>query len=330
MNISYWLDRHIFVLLALFVAMAGTSGIPDANAVEPEQHTITIPKGAANPTVDLTLQNVGNWYDPRKLTVKQGDTVTWVNNDTEPHTVTSGVGGGIQSVQTGQKGTPDGIFDSDFFGPGESWSFTFENTGTYAYFCVIHPWMEAVVMVEPAIPDYPVDASGNRQEVWPVHTYSNEGRYDIDLAWNPKVPVTGETVTFTADFFDAKTNKRLQLTPYEFVVMQNDKELDRIYSLTQIGTGVYNYVFSESGPVKIRIENVGDFKGEHSEFGTIVYPNPEGGAEGAGLTRINEGGSQPVSRVINPLTLVWFTYAVIFSLPAAAAVVVILYKKGRI
>lgn len=101
-----------------------------------------------------------------------------------------------------------------------------------------------------------------------------------------------------------------------------------MYSLTQIGTGVHKYVFSEPGPVKIRIEKIGDFEGEYSEFSTIVYPDPEG-VEGQGLTRV-EGGSQPMSRVINPLTLVWFTYAVIFSLPAAAAAIVILYKKGRI
>ena len=316
-------------LLFLFAIVLTTSILPATYAIEPERHTVTIPRGAANPTVDLTFQNVGNWYDPRELTIKQGDTVTWVNDDTEPHTVTSGIGGGIQSVQTGEKGAPDGIFDSDFFGSGKSWSYTFEKSGTYAYFCIIHPWMEAVVVVDPAIPDYPVDASGNRLDEWPVHTYSTEGRYDIDLAWDPKVPVTGETVSFAADFFDVKTNQRLQLTPYEFVVTQDGKELDRIYSLTQIGTGIHRYVFSESGPVSIRIESVGDFEGEYSEFGTIVYPNSEASTEGTGLTRV-EGGSQPVSRVINPLTLVWITYGVIFSLPAAAAVIIILYKKGRI
>ena len=71
------------------------------------------------------------------------------------------------------------------------------------------PLDEAVVVVEPDIPNYPVDALGNKQDVWPVHTYSNEGSYDIDWAWDPKVPMTGKTVTFIADFFDAKTNQRL-------------------------------------------------------------------------------------------------------------------------
>ena len=92
---------------------------------------------------------------------------------------------------------------------------------------------------------------------------------------------------------------------------------------------MYRYVFSEPGPAEMRIENIGDFKEAYSEFSTVVYPNPESVVEGDGLTRL-EGGSPPVSRIINPLTLVWVTYAVIFSLPAAAATIVILYKKGRI
>lgn len=314
--------------LSLFL-FTGLSVLPSARAAS---YTVTIPKGAANPTVDLTLQNVGNWYNPQQLTVNQGDTVTWVNDDTEPHTVTSGVGAGLKSVQTNERGTPDGIFDSQFFGAGKSWSYTFKNAGTYSYFCTIHPWMEAVVTVKSlaSVPDYPVDAQGNKQEVWPVHTYSNDGKYDIDLAWDPKAVVTGEPVTFAADFYDVPTNKRIQLVPYDFVIIQNGNELDRVQGLTQIGTGVHRYIFSDPGPVTIRIENVGGSPDSYSEFSTTVYQNQQVSSTGDhGVKRI-EGGTQPVSRLINPLTMVWFTYAVIFSLPAGLAAMVILYKKGRI
>lgn len=61
----------------------------------------------------------------------------------------------------------------------------------------------------------------------------------------------------------------------------------------------------------------------------MVYPNRELPSSDYGLTRV-EGGSQPVSRIISPLTLVWMTYAVIFSLPAVAGAIVLLCKKGRI
>ena len=300
-----------------------------------ETTSVTIPDGAANPSIDLTFQNLANWYEPRKLSVSTGDTIVWKNDDTEPHTVTSGSGAGIASVQTNEKGKPDGIFDSNFFAPGESWSYTFYTPGTYSYFCIIHPWMEGVVTVNPIattdIPNYPVDASGNRYERWPAHTFSNDGKYDIDMKWDPVSITTGDTVTLFIDFFDARTNERLQLTPYEFVITQDGRELDKIYALTEVGTGVYKYEFSKPGPITMRVEGVGDEPGAWSEFTTIVYPDPESSDYGqnAEVTKVS-GGTEPASRLVNPLTLVTFTYAIIFGIPAAVGVMILLFKKGVI
>lgn len=76
---------------------------------------------------------------------------------------------------------------------------------------------------------------------------------------------------------------------------------------------------------------MGDKPGAWSEFTTIVYPNAESSGYGqeADATKIS-GGTQPASRLINPLTLVTFAYAVIFGLPAAVGVVIFLFKKGKI
>ncbi len=332
-------------VLSLDYPDAFSQTINNKSTDDEQQSVVSIPRGAGNPSPDLTLQSTGNWYEPKKLTIPQGTTVTWRNDDTEPHSVTSGTGGGLISVQTGAKGKPDGIFDSGLFGAGKSWSHKFDSPGTFSYFCTIHPWMEGVVTVKPAsstinIPNYPVDGQGNKQDVWPVHTFSKDGTYDIDLSWDPKVIRTGEPVAFIADFFDARTNARLQIAPYDFIVIQDGKEVDNVHSLTQIGTGVQKYEFSKAGPITIRIANVGDSKESYSEFTTTVYPNANatsssGGGVGRGadnnstVTRL-EGGSQPVSRLINSLTLVYFTYGVIFALPAAAATVIVLYKKGVI
>lgn len=318
-----------------------TQQSPSAVAGRPFKTAIVaIPRGAANPTPDLTLQSVGDWYEPRKVTISSGDTVTWQNNDTEPHTVTSGWGAGIASVQTNEKGKPDGTFDSQFFGAGKSWSRAFYVPGTYAYFCTIHPWMEGIVVVNPVssknIPTYAVDAAGNKQEAWPVHTFSDDGSYDIDMKWDPSAIMTGKTATFLVDFFDAKTNERLQLTPFDFVVLQDGKEIERTYGLTNIGTAVYRYEFSKPGPITLRVEKVGDKPGAWSQFTTFVYPDPEASPssgvdnnKSAEVTKIS-GGTPPASRLINPVTLVTFTYGVIFGIPAAAGIVILLYKKGKI
>ena len=131
------------------------------NSSNNTEKIITIPKGAANPEVDITKFKAPQWYIPSPITINVNDTVKWINNDTEPHTATSGIGAGISSASTNAKGKPNGLFDSGSFKPGSSYSLKFNKTGTFNYFCTIHPWMEAVVTVKGPpvanIPSYAVD-----------------------------------------------------------------------------------------------------------------------------------------------------------------------------
>lgn len=76
-------------------------------------------------------------YIPSIIVIKQGDSVTWVNEDAAFHSVTSGF-----------YGDPSMLFDSKYLDPEESFTFLFENTGTYDYFCTLHPWMKGQVIVE--------------------------------------------------------------------------------------------------------------------------------------------------------------------------------------
>ena len=66
-----------------------------------------------------------------------GEEVSWQNKDTEVHTVTSGT----------PAGGPDGLFDSGLIENYMYFSHTFDESGTYDYFCMIHPWMEGKVIV---------------------------------------------------------------------------------------------------------------------------------------------------------------------------------------
>ena len=77
-------------------------------------------------------------YDPSTVTISAGGTVTFVNTDTAPHTVTSG---------TATDG-PDGVWDSSLIMIDMSYSVTLDNPGTYDYFCMVHPWMQGIVIVE--------------------------------------------------------------------------------------------------------------------------------------------------------------------------------------
>ena len=71
-------------------------------------------------------------FNPRQVTVKAGDTVTWINHDDIPHTVTS----------------KTMAFRSKPMDTDDKFSFTFTTPGSYAYFCSLHPHMTGSVVVE--------------------------------------------------------------------------------------------------------------------------------------------------------------------------------------
>jgi plastocyanin len=62
--------------------------------------------------------------------------VTWTNDDSQPHTATSG-----EAV------IPDGRFDSGIMAPAATFDFTFTEAGEYPYFCLLHPNMVGTVSV---------------------------------------------------------------------------------------------------------------------------------------------------------------------------------------
>ena len=102
---------------------------------EPAEPVITeviIPVGAA-------VQQIGQiYYDPQDITVSVGATVLWINEDETIHTVTSG---------TPEEGT-SGVFDSGIMDAGSTFEYTFDSSGRYDYYCIVHPWMIGSVTVE--------------------------------------------------------------------------------------------------------------------------------------------------------------------------------------
>lgn len=70
-------------------------------------------------------------FSPATARAATGETVTWTNDDSVPHTVTA----------------DDGSFDSGILDPGASFSWTFDQAGTFPYLCALHPQMQAEVVV---------------------------------------------------------------------------------------------------------------------------------------------------------------------------------------
>lgn len=287
---------------------------------------ITIPKGSANPEVDVTNLTPRQWYTPREVTVNVNDTVKWINNDTEPHTVTSGVGGGINSLLSNSQGEPNGLFDSGLFASDNSISIKFNESGTYNYFCTIHPWMEGVVKVQNAttsIPNYPVDEFGNKIDDFPLYNFTDDERIEIGLSWSPSSIITGQPVNFIMDFFEFPENTRLHLWPFDFVVLQNGQEIYRTNGLAQVGSSAQTFTFASEGQSIIKIESA-DNKSSFVQFGTTVYKNPYEDAVNV------QNVSNSTLNIISPLTLVYVVYGIIIILPISLVAIIILYKKKKI
>jgi plastocyanin len=102
-------------------------------ASTPAPTPVVTPTPASTPTTAQASVNIsGLAYIPQTLTVSIGTTVTWTNNDSVTHTVTS----------------DDNLFDSGNLAKGATFSHTFEQKGTFNYHCTIHPFMTAKIIVE--------------------------------------------------------------------------------------------------------------------------------------------------------------------------------------
>ena len=91
----------------------------------------------------MTIELVA--FAPQELEVEAGTTVTWSNEDPGTHTVTSGE---VEQGTSGVTQAPDGRFDSGTIAGDGSFEHTFDEPGTYPYFCALHPaTMSGVVNV---------------------------------------------------------------------------------------------------------------------------------------------------------------------------------------
>src|ERR671919_499950 len=115
-------------IVAMYV-LSGSANMGVEGSGNAQEPATPIPD---NSTVVKIVANAGsNSFSPNPVEVKVGETVTWINDDSGRHTVTS----------------KDGVFDSGMMGKGQSFSFTFDKAGEYPYFCSPHPGMVGTVVV---------------------------------------------------------------------------------------------------------------------------------------------------------------------------------------
>ncbi len=121
--------------IVFFTIIAGIATTPTVFA-DHATAEVSIPSGTSVPGCEETDE----CWVPATVTVDVGGEVTWSNDDTAAHTVTSG------SAVDG----PDGTFDSSLFVAGSTFSWKADTAGEFPYFCMVHPWMAGTVIVEAA------------------------------------------------------------------------------------------------------------------------------------------------------------------------------------
>src|SRR5918997_5374143 len=90
--------------------------------------SVSIVPGSSSLTTDA--------WSPNPVQVSAGTTITWTNDDSQPH-----------AVNSGENATPTGLFDSGIMAPAATFEHTFTEAGEYPYFCLLHPNMVGTVSV---------------------------------------------------------------------------------------------------------------------------------------------------------------------------------------
>lgn len=126
-----FLNAIKFLITSKIIEIPGDEeGVVTDSPILPEKAEIIIPNGNAE-------QSNTGFFIPLHLQVTVGTTVVWINDDNVMHTVQS----------QNELGKPTGLFNSDVLTTGERFAFKFDKSGTYNYYCTLHPWRVGQVSV---------------------------------------------------------------------------------------------------------------------------------------------------------------------------------------
>ena len=163
-------------IVAIFAFMAITPAFADHANTD-----LSIAAGSSSPGCEKTNE----CYMPSEVTIDVGSEVTWSNDDSASHTVTSG------DPQNGLDG--DGMFNSGLFFAGKSFSHTFDEEGEYTYFCQVHTRMKGKVIVQ--------TAHGDDHTVPDVMVMTQDGSMMAHISTDK--PTKGKEAIISVEFTDA-------------------------------------------------------------------------------------------------------------------------------
>jgi hypothetical protein len=182
-------------------------------------------------------------------------------------------------------------------------------------------------MKKETIPSYAVDQFGNKTSKFPLYSLTNDKKTEIGLSWNPASIKTNEPTTFLIDFFSYPQNEPLHLWPYNFILIQNGKEIYKTSGMTQMGSSTETYVFNSPGKTFIKIQNAQD-PNSYSQYGTIVYGNPNSSSTN-GLGNIQNNSNSSIIELISSFLLNYGSFGFVIVIILILAILAIYLKRTR-
>ena len=210
------------ITIIFIITMAPILSFAETNSGK----TVFFSDGSGIPGCETT----NSCYSPYAVSVGLGETVTWKNEDTFVHTATSGVSGYFgEEDPIG----PDGIFDTGMLMTGDSFFHTFNKEGIYNYFCILHPWMTGVVLVDEnysSVPRYvDIQLFIDKESYTEGDTIRVFGTVSDNLETDMSLAVTrpGGKIIYV-DQFAVKSDKTFEI---QFHIGGNLFDVDGVYSV---------------------------------------------------------------------------------------------------
>ena len=244
-------SKSIGSLFLVLTLVAGIVAITPSAFADHMKADVYNAIGSSTPGCETT----NSCFEPYETIIDVGGEVTWHNEDTAAHTVTSG----------DIKGEgPDGIFDSSLLGPGKTFFFKFEEAGTFKYFCMVHPWMEGIVTVQAEMMEEEEETI--EEEETYASAMSSDGSMNVEI--ESGVPTAGEELAISVGFTDADGNI-VEHVNYDLSATQDGTEVlseSAAHAMSEPGMHVTDALASDS-PVDVQVTILGiGFPGEEASW----------------------------------------------------------------
>ncbi|WP_338602785.1 plastocyanin/azurin family copper-binding protein [Sulfolobus tengchongensis] len=221
---------------------------------------------------DMSVMTMG--FYPEIITIDAGDSITFIVNSTEPHTVTFLSGNPPLNPFLPQSLLPmggsiyngTGIVSSGLLFPGQTYTLTFTTPGVYIYQCTIHPGMVGVVIVNPAGTPYPLNQSQYDQIAYLQNLQALQSGESLLQQVNlPATPGPNGTLIWHIDAgFETPVSTEVTLNPV-------NSNVNGLAILSMAIPGELTVQVSLSGLTPGKTYKVGIYEGAAEVGGNVLY-----------------------------------------------------------